>query len=119
MAGEPNKLEKEGVQVDGWPQGKEKPMPEQYSEEDPTQVDFYKHFFDTGSRLETVRSPPFVSVAVSAHLRWDVLAHMRDEMLMCSRARAIRRVCVLGCSDLSFLTTERAWAGRGGRTGGG
>jgi len=53
VAGEPNKLEKEGVQVDGWPQGKEKPMPEQYSEEDPTQVDFYKHFFDTGSRLET------------------------------------------------------------------
>lgn len=28
-------------------------MPEQYSQENPTQLNFYKHFFDTGSRLET------------------------------------------------------------------
>lgn len=52
LAGEPNKLEKEGVVLDQWPAGKEKAMPEQYSEEDPTQLSFYQHFFDTGSRLE-------------------------------------------------------------------
>ena len=93
-------------------------------------MDFYKHFFDTGSRLETVRSPPFVSVAVlpapkgagSGHLRSDVLARMRDMAHMCSRVKraiVISRLIVLGCSDLSLLTTELAWAGREGRTGGG
>ena len=34
-------------------------MPEQYSDEDPTQLNFYKHFFDTGSRLESVIANPF------------------------------------------------------------
>jgi hypothetical protein len=52
LAGEPNALQKEGVVLDSWPQGKENAMPEQYSEEDPTQLSFYQHFFDTGSRLE-------------------------------------------------------------------
>ena len=104
MAGEPNKLEKEGVQVDGWPQGKEKPMPEQYSEEDPTQVDFYKHFFDTGSRLETVRSPPFVSVAVlPAPVCWVWAFALGCGICarMCSRACAIWRTCAHALSAQS------------------
>ena len=52
LAGEPNALQKDGVVLDSWPQGKENSMPEQYSEENPTQLGFYQHFFDTGSRLE-------------------------------------------------------------------
>ena len=40
-----------GVDLDSWPQGKEKAMPEQHDDENPLQVQFYQHFFDTGSRL--------------------------------------------------------------------
>jgi hypothetical protein len=34
----PDKLVQQQMNVDGWPAGAEKPMPEQYSEEDPFQV---------------------------------------------------------------------------------
>ena len=48
------KLHKAGLNVDTWPAGSEHPMPEQYSDEKPWELNFYKHFFDTGSKLEGV-----------------------------------------------------------------
>jgi len=49
--GNGNKLSQKGVALDSWPQGKEKVMPEQHDDENPLQLQFYQHFFDTGSRL--------------------------------------------------------------------
>ena len=54
LSGEPNKLAHEGMNLDAWPAGAEHPMPEQYSHENPTQLEFYQHFFDTGSRLNSL-----------------------------------------------------------------